>query len=216
MSAVMVGPVRLFWTDLDKPDENDKYGCKLGVPKAEAPQLLEKLKALLEEQANGQKTKGKGTTNPFTDGDATDYDTEDGHWLFRAKTKYPPPCWDADASKIDPAALYSGCFVNVGLTPYWWDNSFGAGIGIQLDFVQFAGAGDRLGGGESPPPPALPGTKSLSGGGGATKAPAGDPRDHSASEQAMVDAMNEDGTGDHVAGYGDKSQDDDIPFSPAV
>lgn len=67
-----------------------------------------------------------------------------------AKTSPAPTVVNAAAKKLDsandPQAPYSGCYVNVFLSIYAYQNE-GEGIGASIAGVQFASDGERLSGG---------------------------------------------------------------------
>jgi len=163
-TEVTIGPARLLWADLVSPSElSGKYGVKIGVPKSS--KSMEAIKrAIGAAKAAIGNPKAK---QPVSDGDRSEYEQDHGCWVMRASTKFVPPCFDSDSSRIAPEQLYSGCQVIVSVAVFAYDNKFGKGVGLMLRWIQFAGDGERLGGSEDiQPPPPIDGATRIGSGGG--------------------------------------------------
>lgn len=69
---------------------------------------------------------------------------------FEAKSKFAPDVFDATANKLaaaDPTLFYDGAVVRVFVSAYVYDHpKSGPGVGLNLNGVQFAQHGPRLGG----------------------------------------------------------------------
>lgn len=82
------------------------------------------------------------------DGDTKDYDGYQGMWAVKASTKKRPVVLDRDKSALseDDGRPYAGCYVNVSLSIYSFQNSYGKFVAAQLNGIQFHADGDAFGG----------------------------------------------------------------------
>jgi len=69
---------------------------------------------------------------------------------FEAKSKFAPDCFDAQGNKLlqaDPSLFYDGAVGRVWVSAYTYDHpKSGPGVGLNINGVQFAQHGPRLGG----------------------------------------------------------------------
>jgi len=82
------------------------------------------------------------------DGSKKEYDGYGpGTYTVYARNKNRFPTVDADPTILvspddSPCKIYAGCYVNVKIGLYVWDNKFGKGVAASLNGVQFAGNGE--------------------------------------------------------------------------
>lgn len=71
----------------------------------------------------------------------------EGMWVVKAscREEYPPQLFDMKMRLIEPAKLYPGCQVRLGIKAHAYDGA-NAGVTFVLQGVQFCGDGERLGG----------------------------------------------------------------------
>lgn len=160
---------RLSYPNLFTPRQaNDqgkpKYGATLLVPKtdtATVQRIQDAIQAAVQDGIERRIFKGPIDPSatkypPLRDGDSlTDSgeprgDEFAGHWFISAKApgdKPRPAVVDANVQPImSEAEIYPGCYVNMFVEFYPYDQSGNKGIAASLRGVQFVRDGERLGG----------------------------------------------------------------------
>jgi hypothetical protein len=91
--------------------------------------------------------KASDLTLPIRDGDlkASTYPEFKNSWYVNVKSKYRPGMIDSNRQEIiDPAEIYSGCFVRLSLNVYTYNNSGNRGVGFGLNNILKTRDGTRL------------------------------------------------------------------------
>lgn len=157
-TKVLTGRCRLSYAHLFEPvameDGGQKfYSCALLIPKSDTI-TLKKIKAAIE----AAKENGKGIFGgkipsnlklPLRDGDAEkpDDETYAGHYWINVKSKQKPGLVDKEKNEIlDPADLYSGCYVRATINAFAFAKSGNKGIGFGLNNMQKLSDGEALSG----------------------------------------------------------------------
>lgn len=142
---------RVLWTDLTKPDQYGKYGVKVAFPLDTDISALEKAVNDAASAKWGAKIPKK-CLMPIKDGneevndDGEVWETSKDMRIVRFKTKRPPVVIGQDKSPMSAEEIYSGCYVRVRSDVFAFDGT-SKGVSCQLDMMQFAKAGERIGGG---------------------------------------------------------------------
>lgn len=160
---VVLTNVRLSYTHLDKPyaqnpGQEAKYSCTILVPKQPGDNKAKMDTAIYAAIQRAIEKYGKAF--PMTpkisvhDGDGPR--PSDGQpfgeecrscWVFTASSKTQIDVRDLNLQKIlDPTAIYSGMYANVGVTFFGYNNPQNRGIGVALDNIQKTADGEPLGG----------------------------------------------------------------------
>ena len=162
-SNEIILPCRLSYANIweaRQSMEGDKmqYSCCLLIPKTDTAtiQRIQKLMAKIESEAVATKWNGKkpaSYAHPLLrDGDAErpDDSTYAGCYFMNAKSSadHPPKIIDAACNPVmDRDEVYSGCYANVKVSIYAYNNPKGGkGISAGLVAVQKTKDGARLGG----------------------------------------------------------------------
>lgn len=143
---------RLSFVHLAKPDKFGKYSVSLLVPKEDTEfveQLMAARKTATDDALIG-KWSGKAPKDdgfPVTDGDTSDYESDNGCWVVRCNSTDPVPVYDNAGMPLNPEEVYSGCYAKVAMSVsgYNWENTK-KGVGIYLNAVMKDADGERLGG----------------------------------------------------------------------
>lgn len=85
------------------------------------------------------------------DGDDTDSEIFQDHWIVKASNKTRPTVLDRDKSQLDESdnKIYSGVYVNAIISPWIQDNKYGKRVNATLLGIQFCKDGDRIGGSQT-------------------------------------------------------------------
>ena len=160
---VVLSNVRLSYVHLDRPYNNNgnevpKYSTTVLVPKS-PPDNFSHMQTAIQ-AATAQAIAKHGAAFPAQpkvsvhDGDGVrpsdslPFGEEcQGCWVFTASSKQKPDVVDGNLQPIiDPSALYSGIYANVGVTFFGYNAQSNKGIGVALDNVQKIADGEPLGG----------------------------------------------------------------------
>lgn len=160
---------RLSYPNLFTPrainDQGDpKYGATLLIPKTDT-ETVERVQAAIDAAVKDGVDRHifKGTVDPsrskyppLRDGDTPKDDGSArgdefaGHWFISAKApgnKPRPSVVDANVQPVmDESEIYAGCYVNMFVEFYAYENSGNKGIAASLRGTQFVRDGERLGG----------------------------------------------------------------------
>lgn len=141
-----------------------KYGATLLIPKTDTATVARVQAAIDEAVQDGiDRRIFKGAVDPsrskyppLRDGDSPKDDGSSrgeefaGHWFISAKApgdKPRPAVVDANVQPVmDESEIYAGCYVNMFVEFYAYENSGNKGIAASLRGTQFVRDGDRLGG----------------------------------------------------------------------
>ena len=159
---VVLTNVRLSYTHLTEPwgspgSDKKRYGTTILVPKASADNKA-KIDAAIRAATEAARAK-YGAAFPAQpkhsvhDGDGVR--PSDGQpfgpecrgcWVFTASSDIRPMVVDGNLQDIlDPTAIYSGMYANVGVSFFGYNNPQNKGIGVSLDNVQKIADGEPLG-----------------------------------------------------------------------
>jgi hypothetical protein len=157
-TKVVTGKCRLSYAHLFEPtsmeDGGQKfYSCALLIPKSDKV-TVKKIKdaekiAIENGKAKVFNNKIANLKTPLRDGDAEKEgdETYAGHYFINVKCKQKPGLVDKDMQPIlDPADLYSGCFVRASINLFAFNKNGNKGIGAGLNNIQKLGEGEPLGG----------------------------------------------------------------------
>ncbi len=159
--SITTGKVRASFAHVFQPHaapgSNDaKYSITLLIPKTDAATLNAIYSAIeLAKQAGVQKTFGGVTppviNTPIYDGDGTRPNGEPfgeecrGHMVLRASSREQPSVVDLNVQPIlNPADLYSGCYIRASIDFFAYNQSGNRGIGCGLNAVQKIEDGEPL------------------------------------------------------------------------
>jgi hypothetical protein len=160
---IILKNVRLSFNDLFEPQQKrsmpngDEIGGKFRatvlVPKDDPEgnmKIIEKaIKDAIAARWPSNPPKIRKDKLPYSDGDDSDREEFQEHWVVRAteKPEYPPLIVDRDTSllRATDGKPYSGCYVNLRVAPYAWDASVAKGVSFSLKAVQFVRDGERFG-----------------------------------------------------------------------
>lgn len=159
---VVLTNVRLSYTHLTEPwsspgSDKKRYGATILVPKTSVENKA-KIDAAIRAATESARTK-YGAAFPVQpkhsvhDGDGVR--PSDGQpfgpecrgcWVFTAGSDIRPKVVDGNRQEIlDPTAIYSGMYANVGISFFGYNNPQNKGIGVSLDNVQKIADGEPLG-----------------------------------------------------------------------
>ncbi|MCI8585542.1 MAG: DUF2815 family protein [Lachnospiraceae bacterium] len=155
------GKVRASYAHVFQPhtapgSTDAKYSVTLLIPKTDAVTLNAIYSAIeLAKQAGVQKTFGgvmpPVINTPIYDGDGTRPNGEPfgeecrGHMVLRASSKEQPSVVDLNVQPIlNPAEVYSGCYIRASIDFFAYNQSGNRGIGCGLNAVQKIGDGEPL------------------------------------------------------------------------
>lgn len=141
-----------------------KYGATLLIPKTDTA-TIERVQAAIDAAVKdgierrifkGAVDPSRSKYPPLRDGDSPKDDGSPrgdefaGHWFISAKApgnKPRPSVVDANVQPVmDEAEIYAGCYVNMFVEFYAYENSGNKGIAASLRGTQFVRDGERLGG----------------------------------------------------------------------
>jgi hypothetical protein len=158
-TKVITGLVRLSYAHLFEPTAKDdggtkKYSCALLIPKSDKATIKKIEAAIAEAKEQGKSSKfgGKipaGLKLPLRDGDEERPDDEvyAGHYFVNASSVQKPGLVDRDRNQIiDPADLYSGCYVYASINFFAFNTSGNKGIACGLNNIMKVKDGEALGG----------------------------------------------------------------------
>ena len=146
-------------------DQGDpKYSATLLIPKSDTA-TIERVQAAIDAAVKdgierrifkGAVDPSRSKYPPLRDGDSPKDDGTPrgdefaGHWFISAKApgnKPRPSVVDANVQPVmDEAEIYAGCYVNMFVEFYAYENSGNKGIAASLRGTQFVRDGERLGG----------------------------------------------------------------------
>ena len=159
---VVLTNVRLSYTHLTEPwgspgSDKKRYGATILVPKASEDNKA-KIDAAIRAATEAARVK-YGAAFPAQpkhsvhDGDGVR--PSDGQpfgpecrgcWVFTASSDIRPKVVDGNLQDIlDPTAIYSGMYANVGISFFGYNNPQNKGVGVSLDNVQKIADGEPLG-----------------------------------------------------------------------
>lgn len=159
--SITTGKVRASYAHVFQPHaapgSNDaRYSVTLLIPKTDAATLNAVYSAIeLAKQAGVQKTFGgvmpPVINIPIYDGDGTRPNGEPfgeecrGHMVLRASSREQPSVVDLNVQPIlNPAELYSGCYIRASIDFFAYNQSGNRGIGCGLNAVQKIEDGEPL------------------------------------------------------------------------
>lgn len=141
-----------------------KYSATLLIPKSDTA-TVERVQAAIDAAVQdgvdrrifkGAVDPSRSKYPPLRDGDSPKDDGTPrgdefaGHWFISAKApgnKPRPTVVDANVQPVmDESEIYAGCYVNMFVEFYAYENSGNKGIAASLRGVQFVEDGERLGG----------------------------------------------------------------------
>lgn len=141
-----------------------KYSATLLIPKSDTA-TVERVQAAIDAAVKdgvdrrifkGAVDPSRSKYPPLRDGDSPKDDGTPrgdefaGHWFISAKApgnKPRPSVVDANVQPVmDESEIYAGCYVNMFVEFYAYENSGNKGIAASLRGVQFVEDGERLGG----------------------------------------------------------------------
>lgn len=142
------------------PDSKPRYGAELRIPKSDTDShkaVMEWINALKSDVEKDKKTKIYESSLCIKDGDTWEKRKPEhaGFWILstnRAEKQGPPELYGKKASagelslEVAEKMFYPGCLVNAKVA-FFFSSIGGAKICSSLELVQFAGDGERLGGG---------------------------------------------------------------------
>lgn len=160
---VVLRNVRLSYVHLDKPyaqqpGQEPKYSATILVPKnpANNKALIDAAVAAATQKAIEKYGKAFPVSPKVSVHDGNGTRPSDGQpfgdeckdcWVFTASSKQPVTVVDLNLQPIlDPTAIYSGMYANVGVTFFGYNAPQNKGIGVALDNVQKTADGEPLGG----------------------------------------------------------------------
>ena len=160
---IVLTNVRLSYTHLDKPyaqqaGQEPKYSCTILVPKQPGDNKAKMDAAIYAATQKAIEKFGKAfpATPKISVHDGDGPRPSDGQpfgdecrgcWVFTASSKQPVTVVDLNLQPIlDPTAIYSGMYANVGVTFFGYSAPQNKGIGVALDNVQKTADGEPLGG----------------------------------------------------------------------
>lgn len=160
---VVLTNVRLSYTHLDKPyaqqpGQEAKYSATILVPKQPGTNKGAIDFAIAEATRKAVEKYGKAFPSApkisVHDGDGTRPSDNQpfgdecrGCWVFTAGNKQKIDVVDTNLQLIlDPTAVYSGMYANVGVTFFGYNAPQNKGVGVALDNVQKIADGEPLGG----------------------------------------------------------------------
>lgn len=153
---VMLKNVRCIYPHLFvRPEfegEEQKYSIKVMLDKDSQQDLIAKCKNKAKELLK-EKNKGKPLPSEkhfFRDCEDLGKDVFQNCFVITASNGSKPLVIGTGPKDIitdkDECKIYSGCYVNVKIKPWYQDNRYGKRINTELIAVQFAKDGDALGG----------------------------------------------------------------------
>lgn len=137
-------------------DQGDpKYSATLLIPKSDTATVA-RVQAAIDAAVQDGVDPSRSKYPPLRDGDTPKDDGSArgdefaGHWFISAKApgnKPRPSVVDANVQPVmDESEIYAGCYVNMFVEFYAYENSGNKGIAASLRGVQFVRDGERLGG----------------------------------------------------------------------
>lgn len=157
-TKIVTGKCRLSYAHLFEPTSMEDggpkfYSCALIIPKSDKA-TVKKIQDAIKIAIENGKTKvfGGKTANlrlPLRDGDTEKEgdETYQGHYFINVKCKQKPGLVDKDMNAIlDPADLYSGCYVRASINLFAFNKNGNKGVGAGLNNIQKFGEGEPLGG----------------------------------------------------------------------
>lgn len=127
-----------------------KYSAKFLLLKDD-PQVKPLVAAMKELAAETFKDKKLPPSDKLClrDGDQTNKEEDEGHWIVSASDDRRPVVVDRDRSPLtaEDDVIYPGCYVNVKIRLWAQDNQYGKRINANLLGVQFVKEGERFGSG---------------------------------------------------------------------
>lgn len=153
----IIGPVRVTFVHLFEPraaqaGQEPKYSVTALFPKGEVPKDLKRDIMRVAKEAFGPDA--KDLKNPIRDGDADrqGYDGFEGVEFVNISSYNKPGLVDENVNPVmNREKFYNGCYCMISCSPYPYENSGNAGVGVGLNNVQFIRDGQKLGGGTRDP-----------------------------------------------------------------
>ena len=134
---------------ISKPDEghqysDGKYKVDLSIPEEQAQPLIKQIKDFLVEGMKAEKAKSKKELKPaplpFKKETSEDDDgnlVETGNIIFKFKSKFKPPVFDAKKKPMVDHNIWGGSELKVGgLLSYYSSPTIGSGVSMRLQAVQ--------------------------------------------------------------------------------
>ncbi len=122
---------------LNQPDtafKQNKYKVTLLLDKKDKKNtsFIKKINDAHKKAANGG-----DTPSPVKDGDKTDKEGQEGHWVFTAKTNFKPKLVDTQRKQLsEDSAPMSGDLVRAAISLHSYDTGSAAGVSVLLMAVQ--------------------------------------------------------------------------------
>lgn len=150
MAKVKLSNVRLSFPSLFRKatfeGTETKYEATFMLHKEEHADIIKQIKADI---AAGIKENLKGAKVPsdkiaLKDGDESGRDEYAGHYTLKAANNKRPKVIGRDKSPLteDDDVIYSGCYVNAVVDPWYQSNAYGKRVNFNLLGVQFLKDGD--------------------------------------------------------------------------
>lgn len=150
MAKVKLSNVRLSFPSLFRKatfeGNETKYEATLMLHKEDHADIIKQIKADI---AAGIKENLKGAKVPsdkiaLKDGDESGRDEYAGHYTLKAANNKRPKVVGRDKSPLteDDGVIYSGCYVNAVVDPWYQSNAYGKRVNFNLLGVQFLKDGD--------------------------------------------------------------------------
>jgi len=152
-NRLMLSGVRLSFPSLWKKatfnGDTTKFEATLLLDKKKHKKVIKKLNAMIDETKGKHKLKEDRIA--LKDGDDSEYDGYAGCMSLKAANNTRPTVIDRDRSPLteEDGVVYSGCYVNAMVSPWFQDNSFGKRVNFNLLGVQFVKDGEAFSGGGS-------------------------------------------------------------------
>jgi hypothetical protein len=130
-------------------ESTGKYDAQFILDKVEHKALIAQINEAQQKVAAEAKVKVGADKMVLKDGDDSGRPELEGKMTIKASTKKRPLVINKDKTPLteDDNVVYAGCFVNVIITLWCQNNSYGRRINAQLDGVQFAKDGEPFGAG---------------------------------------------------------------------
>lgn len=152
-NTIVTPEARIMFPSLFEPSAfesgRETYSCLLVF---EEGADLAPLEAAVQEALRAKFPNGaSGARNPINYGDNKVADWGEafaGTRYVRASTLFKPAVVGRNRQPIlDPAAVYSGCYVRAAVSPYAYDARGNRGVALGLEAIQFVRDGEAVGGG---------------------------------------------------------------------
>lgn len=138
------------------PDEKEKYGISLLVPKdgtKEQKAWVKSMRSLYDEIVKDTwKKKPKSLQKPWDDGDGEDWegteyeDIMKGNWIFKFSSLFEIDMVGKNGRALKEEDLYAGCEVRIGYVAKHYKDMPSNGVSLYVNAILKVADGDRIGG----------------------------------------------------------------------